>query len=61
MRRLIRVCAVFANINTLLVMVDCKMTVYDQALIHFALIGDKASMGLHKFCQNWIFNSPSEL
>ena len=45
-RRLIRVC-LFAKINTLLVMVDYKI-VYDQALIHFALIGDKSSKGAYE-------------
>ena len=36
--------ALFVKINTILVMVDYK-NVYDQALIHFALIGDKSSKG----------------
>ena len=43
MRRLIR-SALFAKINTLLVIIYYKI-VYDQALIHFALIGDISSKG----------------
>ena len=37
----------FAKINTFLVVVDYKI-VYDQALIYFALIGDKSSKGAYE-------------
>ena len=36
--------ALFVKINTFLVMVDFKI-VYDQAFIHFVLIGDRSSKG----------------